>query len=387
MTQILSSRRQFLAASAALPFALRSFAQTPTEPHWVFLGTGVQGIYRAPWNAATGELGAIELAVATDRPTFIAMHPKLPLLYAANEAAKGDGAFSSFHVDATQGTLKLIQQVSSRGGAPCYVSVDSTGRSAFVADYMGGSMAAFALGPAGEITDAGGLDCQHNPACGVLGPVKDRQEEPHLHCATIAPGNDFLLVCDLGDDAIEVFPIAPGKKDLVGAPVRVQARVGSGPRHVVFHPNKRWVYCVHELDCTIDLYDWHAHGRKATLTLREGSTISTLTAGSAMAGNTGCEVLVSEDGRFIYTCTRGEDTISVYRVDATTGLLTEQQRFSCGGKIPRIIAFDPSRKWLVSCNQGGDGSVTVFAHEPKTGHLSETPKTFAAPNPMFAQWV
>ena len=106
-----------------------------------------------------------------------------------------------------------------------------------------------------------------------------------------------------------------------------------------------------------------------------------------MAGNTGCEVLVSDDGRFIYTCTRGEDTISVYRVDATTGLLTEQQRFSCGGKIPRIIAFDPSHKWLVSCNQGGDGSVTVFAHEPKTGHLSETPKTFAAPNPMFAQWV
>ena len=105
-----------------------------------------------------------------------------------------------------------------------------------------------------------------------------------------------------------------------------------------------------------------------------------------MAGNTGCEVLVSEDGQFIYTCTRGEDTISVYHVDATTGLLTEQQRFSCGGKIPRIIAFDPSRRWLVSCNQGS-GNVTVFAHEAKTGHLNETPQTFGVDNPMFAQWV
>ena len=386
MTQILSSRRQFLAASAALPFALRSFAQAPTEPRWVFLGTGVQGIYRAPWNAATGELGAVELAVATDRPTFLAMHPKLPLLYAGNEAAKGDGALTSFRVDTTQGTLKQVQQVSSRGAGPCYVSIDRTGRSAFVADYAGGSMAAYALGPAGEITDAGGLNCQNNPSCGVLGPVKDRQEIAHLHCTTISPGNDFVLVCDLADDAIEVFPIAPGKKALLGTPMRVQARVGSGPRHVVFHPNGRWVYCVHELDCTIDLYDWNVHGRKATMTLRQGSTISTLTAGAAMAGNTGCEVLVSEDGRFIYTCTRGEDTISVYRVDATTGLLTEQQRLSCGGKVPRIIAFDPSRKWLVSCNQNS-GNVTVFAHETTTGRINETPQTFGVDNPMFAQWI
>ena len=105
-----------------------------------------------------------------------------------------------------------------------------------------------------------------------------------------------------------------------------------------------------------------------------------------MAGNTGCEVLVSEDGQFIYTCTRGEDTISVYHVDATTGLLTEQQRLSCGGKIPRIIAFDPSRKWLVSCNQGS-GNVTVFAHDAKTGHVNETPQTYGVDIPMFALWV
>jgi 6-phosphogluconolactonase len=121
--------------------------------------------------------------------------------------------------------------------------------------------------------------------------------------------------------------------------------------------------------------------------LREGSTLSTLAAGTSLTGNTGCEILVGDDGRFVYTCTRGVDELIVYRVDATSGLLTEQQRLSCGGKIPRIIAFDPTRKWLISCNQGGAGSVTVFAHDARTGHLSETPKTFAANTPMFAQWV
>ena len=168
--------------------------------------------------------------------------------------------------------------------------------------------------------------------------------------------------------------------------MRVTARAGSGPRHVAFHPNGKWVYCVHELDCTIDLYDWSAKGRKATMTLRPGSTISTLMMGSSLAGNTGCEVVVSDDGRFVYTCTRGENSISVYRVDAKSGLLTEQQRLKCGGTVPRIISFDPSRKWLLSSNQGSS-TVTVFAHDPATGKIEEQPKTVDVNSPMFVAWV
>jgi len=382
-----TTRRQFLAASAALPFALRSFAET-TAPRWVFLGTDKgAGIYRATWNPATGELGKVELAIAAARPNYIAMHPKLPVLYTTNETAGPSASISCYHVDAADATLSPLNKIWSQADGPCYVSVDRTGRMAFAADYGGGGFAAYKLGPKGELVSvAGTLQCVGNPACGTVGPVKDRQEKAHLHCATVSPHNDFVLVCDLGDDAIEVFPIAPAEQT-VGTPMRVQARAGSGPRHVAFHPNGRWVYCVHELDSTIDLYDWSAKGQKAVMTLRAGSTVSTLAMGAAHTGNTGCEVVVSDDGRFVYTCTRGEDSISVYRVDAKTGLLTEQQRLSCGGLVPRYIALDPTRRWLVCCNQGGAGNVTVFAHDPATGRIEEQPKTFEANTAMFVLWV
>ena len=357
-------------------------------PKWVFLGTDAgKGIYRASWNAATGELGKPELAAKTDRPDFFAMHPQWPILYTVNSATGDLAGLTSFRVDAAHGTLTPLHRVGSHGDGPCAVSVDATGRAAFAANYQGGSFAAYHLGPGGELSDAGDLQCKGNAACGTLGPVKDRQDAPHLHCVVVAPGNDFVLVCDLGDDAIEVIPIAPGKHPMLGKPLRVAARTGSGPRHVAFHPNGRWLYCVHELDCTIDLYDWSVQGGKPALTLRAGSVVSTAAKGSSLAGVTGCEVLVADDGRFVYTCTRGEDSLTVYRVDAKTGLLTEQQRLRCGGKVPRIIAFDPSRWWLLSCNQAAPGSVTVFAHDPATGKLSETPKTFAADTPMFALWV
>jgi len=351
----------------------------------VFLGTDKgKGIYRAAWNAQTGELGTPELAIATEHPTYLAMHPRLPVLYAANEVDQG--MISSFRVGPLDGKLTPMQQRSARGSGPCYVSVDHRGNNAFLANYNSGSLTALSLSADGSLLGIPAtFDCAGNAACGPLGPNKTRQEAPHMHCASVSPNNRFLLACDLGDDAIQVFPL----DTLLSNPVRIAARAGSGPRHVAFHPNGRWLYCIHELDCTIDLYDcaidlfdWSY----SKMTLRADSVVSTLAPDSSRSGATACELVVSDDGRFAYANTRGENSLAVYRIDQKTGLLTEQQRVGSGGKVTRHIAFDPSRRWLLCSNQGSS-TVTVFAHDPKTGELSETPKTYPAESPMFVQFV
>ena len=152
---------------------------------------------------------------------------------------------------------------------------------------------------------------------------------------------------------------------------------------------------MHELDCTVDLYDWSVTNRTPSLTLRPGSVVSTLDPGDPHATNaqpepakpsTGCELIVSDNGRFLVTCTRGAANIIVYRIDAQTGLLARQQRLSCGGKQPRLIAFDPSRRWLLSMNQASS-NVTVFAHTPANGHIATHFRSIAAESPMCAVWV
>lgn len=386
------SRRQFVGRAAALPFALRGLAaaQPSGGSRWVLLGTDTgKGIYRAAWNGATGSLGPPELAAETVRPTYMARHPNLPVVYAVNEESGGAGALSSFRIDPTAGgplSLTPLNKVGSQGDGPCFVSVDPTGAMAFVANYAGGSFAAFRLTNVGTLAQAIGVFRYTQQ---THGPVADRQDAAHIHCATVAPDNAHVLACDLGDDVILVFPIsAPALS--VRVPIRVQARAGSGPRHVAFHPNGRWVYCIHELDCTIDVYDWSAAPGGPIMTLREDSVVSTLAKGTALTGNTGCEILVSDDGRFVYSCTRGVDTIEVSRVDASTGLLTLIERVSCGGKVPRYIALDPSRRWLVCCNQGASGNhdnVTVFSRDAVTGRLGVRPKVFQAPTPMFVMWI
>jgi 6-phosphogluconolactonase len=365
-------------------------AEGVRSPQWVLLGTDKgKGIYRAAWNAATGVLGPVELVVESESPGYFAMNPKHPILYVTNELSKGDGRVTVFRVDEKAAGLQELQRISSMGAGPCYISVDSTGKAAFVANYSGGSAAAYGIKGDGMLEAGTGFDCRDNAACGITGPVTDRQEAAHLHCAVISPDGKHLLVCNLGQDSIEVFPIYPDSKAslILGTPVRVATRAGSGPRHVAFHPDGRFVYCIHELDCTIDVYGWS----KGTLTPLGGSMVSTLASEAARPGSTGCEIIVSSNGKFVYANTRGENSLTVYRINEKTGLLTEQQRVNTGGTVTRLIAIDPSGRWLLCMNQGSD-TVTVFAHDPKTGKLgagtpNEKPKVFRADSPMCVVWV
>ena len=388
-------RRRFLqGALAAGAFGRRfSFAQADTaSASWVLLGTQGAGIYRARWNSRTGTLGTPELAIATPKPTYLVLHPSRPVVYACNEG-EGDAAqVSAFALDRTTATLSALGSQPSKGNSPCFVSVDRTGRLLFAANYGGGSLSAFPLdltGVAGAA--ANNFSCKASGLCGTPGPVHDRQDGPHIHCATLSPDNRFVLACDLGDDAILAFPINPDQSAPLGpvlGPVqRLPARLGSGPRHLAFHPNGRWLYCIHELDCTVDRYDWTSSSRVANAQLVPSSITHLTLASEAVTGqpDTAAEVVISHDGSYLYACTRGIDRISVFRIDRTTGALKLVQQLPCGGHMPRFFALDPTEKWLVCTNQDGN-NITTFARDASVGTLTAH-SSQALATPQCVVWL
>ena len=194
-----------------------------------------------------------------------------------------------------------------------------------------------------------------------------------------------MLACDLGDDSILVFPITPGAAQPLGDPLRVPNEAGSGPRHLAFHPNGRWLYCIHELDCTVTQFTWRVKGAHPQVEAVPGSRVSILSPGAlAQAPNTAAEVAVSRDGHFLYASTRGLDLLTVFRIDSQ-GRLTQVQQLPCGGKTPRFFALDPTQHWLVCAHQDGN-SVTTFARNAQTGQL--TPQsTQTAQNPQCILWL
>ena len=322
-----------------------------------------KGIYAVRLDDKTGKLTPLGLAVETSNPSFLAVHPNQRFVYAANENPQG--TVSAFAVDASTGHLKLLNSVSTRGAGPCHVALDQTGKFLFAANYNSGSVAVFPVREDGSLGEAS-KSVQHSGA----GANPQRQEGPHAHSVNMAPDNRFVLVADLGLDQV----LAYSRQLNVGAVTKMAP--GSGPRHLVFRADGKFVYVLSELTATVTAFRYDGK----TGTLDELQSISTLPAGFTGA-KSGAEIAMHPSGKFLYASNRGHDSIAVFRVDAAKGTLTAAGQVSTQGKTPRNFAIDPTGKFLLAANQDS-GSIVEFRIDQKTGALTGTGAVVQAPFPV-----
>ncbi|WP_433983747.1 lactonase family protein [Tunturiibacter empetritectus] len=395
------SRRRFLVLFPAFTASAHAFATWPVRKKkvvpppsiHVFFGTdtnkGVsKGIYRSTFDPALGQLTPPTLIAATVRPSYLAATPPgvgRRSLYAVNAINDPGATVTTFVMDPKDGNLQQTGRVPSGGAGPAYVSVDSTGRAAFVANYFGASIASYRVQPDGTLSQpVECLDFKDHQKFGALGPISARQDNSHPHCVTISPDDRFLLVCDLGTDHIAVFYIHPETGQLSDPHLFTNERPGCGPRHVVFHPNGRWVYCINEIDSSIDRCLWTAtrfSNAPQGLLVNSTFSIKTIAADFPAEKNTAAELTISPDGNFLYASNRGEDSLVVFSI-ARNGDLALLQRIPCGGKTPRHFTLDPTAQWLLCGNQDS-ANVTVFRRDAATGKLSGPTQTVALDSPLF----
>jgi 6-phosphogluconolactonase len=401
------TRRRFLFLFPA--FAASAQAQTgwhfrrkkpsgPPPPLTVYIGTdtskGVsKGIYQAHFDTTRGQLSVPTLAAATARPSFLAITPMglgQRSLYAVNAINDPSATATTFAIASETGALRQTGQVSSGGAGPAYISVDATGHSAFVADYFGASIASYRIQPDGTLSQpVNRIDFKDSRKFGALGSNAARQDQPHPHCATISPDNRFLLVCDLGTDHITVFVINPETGQLADPETFTNDRPGSGPRHIVFHPNGRWVYGINEIDSTIDHYLWTATRFADTpqgLLVNTNTAVKTIASDFPADKNTAAELAISSDGLFLYASNRGEDSLVVFSIRQKDGKLLPLQRIACGGKTPRHFTIDPTAQWLLCGNQDS-ATITIFRRDAATGMLTGPTQTVPLDSPLYTLFV
>ena len=345
-----------------------------------------EGIYVSRFDDATGKLAPPVLAAAARSPSFLALHPALPVLYAVSDIAGPDGkpvaAVQAFAIDAATGTLTKKNHQPAGGGGPCHVSVDAGGRVALAANYGGGSAICLGLEADGGLkpvvagTPGGFLQHAYDRS-GDTGLDARRQEKPHAHSIDPTPDGRFAFVCDLGLD--KVFVHALDRERATLAPhAAANTKAGAGPRHFALHPDGRFGYCVNELDMTVTAFAFDPQAG----TLAEIQTLSTLPAD--VTDRTGCttaEIAVHPTGRFLYASNRGHHSIAMYAIDAASGKLTFLGVEPMRGKTPRNFALDPTGRFLLAAGQDSN-TVTVFAIDPGTGRLSFADTSIDVPTPL-----
>jgi 6-phosphogluconolactonase len=339
-----------------------------------YTGASSQGIYLVEVHEKAGRLFDRGLAAKTENPSFLAMHPKLPVLYAVGEIeGDGDGGtISAFRIDAETGTLSLLNQASTGGAGPCHVAVAPSGAHVAVANYSGGSVALLPLGEDGSLSPASAF-VQHTGSS--VHPK--RQEAPHAHSVNFDPAGTYLLSADLGTDQLLVYRYDAAAGTLTPHdPPFAALPPGAGPRHFVFHPSSKFVYVVNELDSTVSVFSWNWETGVLEALQQVGTLPKDFTGDSTTA-----EIRVHPTGRFLYASNRGHDSIAVFSIDSKTGLLSLVSHSPTGGSTPRNFNLDPTGRFLIAANQRSD-SVFLFRVDQNTGALTATGSSVAVGAPV-----
>jgi 6-phosphogluconolactonase len=346
-----------------------------SDQYFLYVGayteTEEEGIAIFLFDALSGDLQYISTVKGIKNPSYLAIHPKKKLLVAVNETGSQNekGAVSAFSIDPVNGSLKLLNQVSSLGTDPCYVSIDQGANFALVANYSSGTVALLPIESTGVLLD--GTMVQHTGS----GPDKSRQSAPHAHSIMFDKKFGYALAADLGIDKIITYAVDNNQSKLVQQSEFALAP-GAGPRHMDFHPNQKFAYIINELNSTVTTCSYDGKSGK----LSEIESVSSLPAG--FSGENSCADLhISRDGRYIYGSNRGHDSIVVFKIDQSTGKLTLVSHHSVKGKTPRNFMIDPTGKFLLVANQGSN-NIVVFKIDAETGKLINNGVKVTTPKPV-----
>ncbi len=326
-----------------------------------------KGIYVYDFNAATAQFKLKNTTEKVANPSFLTVSPDKKFIYSVNE--DGDkSTVSAFKYGAADGSLGLLNKTGSKGADPCYIINDE--KNVIVANYSGGTISVFGKKADGSLENVKQVINHTGKSIN-----KERQEKPHPHMVYFSPDKKYVFANDLGTDKIYIYTYNPGGGDKTLVLKESTPTIeGSGPRHLVFHPNGIFFYVLHELNGMIVSYSYE-NGKLAKL-----QEISIVPA-DFNGVNGAADIHFSNDGKFLYATNRGDaNTITAYRVHAN-GMLNMVQQISTQGVSPRNFAIDPKDNFLLVANQKSN-NVAIFKRDKTTGMLSDTTQRIELCSPV-----
>lgn len=271
----------------------------------------------------------------------------------------------TFDIDARTGKLELVGP-GPLADSMAYITIDRTGRFLLAASYGGNKVTVSAIGPNGVIA----------PAEQVV------NTQPNAHAIVVDPTNRYVLHTSLGGDVVYQQKFDPRTGKLTpNDPPTVSVKAKGGPRHLVFSPDRKFVYLLNELDAAIYVFPWDA---KTGTLMKEVQVASALPKG--FDGKPwAADIHLTPDGKYLYASERTSSTLAAFGVDPKTGTLSAIGSYAAA-KQPRGFAIDPSGRYLLAVGQLSD-SMTSYTIDKKTGVLTRLTEIPMGKNPNWVEIV
>ncbi|HEX5555250.1 MAG TPA: lactonase family protein [Chitinophagaceae bacterium] len=338
------------------------------------LGGHGEGIYCFHFDPVSGSL-ALQAVQAALSPTYLCL-PTRNYLYTHGEVTLAEKpVMQAYEIDPRDFSLRLIGEQPVPGGFPCHLSYSKSGACIFEACYETGNVVIYPVLPDGKLLPAA-KSIQH--AGSSIHPL--RQEGPHAHAVLVDDDRHQILVTDLGLDQVLVYRVERRKGEFMADLLQtVSLSSGSGPRHMVLHPEGKYVFVLSELNAAVTVLRY-VDGRLEALS---ACPTVALTAGMDASG---AAVRISRDGKYVYASDRGSGKISVMRFNREKETLDLIQQADTLGRTPRDFILDPSGHWMLVANQDSD-TIAVFKIDRDRGTISPDHMARNIASPACLAWL
>jgi 6-phosphogluconolactonase len=320
-----------------------------SEFQWL---TGIpgQGIERYQFNDTDASLRYRETTTGLLSPQYLALHPTLPVLYAAEFASTGNLVAFRIRPD---GSLEHLSTTDSLGELAAAVSIHPSTEYAYLANWGSGGLTAFRLDRDGEVVDRARIAHrarQDSPA----------ESEFHPHQIRPTPSGSAILVAYAGIDELTAYHADPDGALSALPDTCIEFPDQCAPRHIEFHPSGNFVYVVGERDSYMYI-----------LEAGDGFPFRILdrypTAPPGHTGrNTPSEVKLHPDGHALYVGNRGGDCVTIFHLDASGRNVLGCDHVPSGGRGPRAVTIDPTGRYLI-VGHADSGELAVFSVETDGG--------------------
>ena len=328
------------------------------------------GISVYDFNIQTGDYTYVSDIKQIVNPSYLVVSENEQMVYSVNETKAG--AVSAFRFDKNTGTLSLVNSQPAKGDDPCYINMNKDESFIVTANYSSGNISVFPLDTDGSIKPLSmsiDLNVPDSPAS-------------RMHTVVFSPDETRLLATDLGKDHIYSFEVKPDVTEdfLVPVPENVTIlKPGSGPRHLAFHPNGKYLYCINELSGKVTVFEYKDEKLEVIQYIISDTTQTSRRKGSA-------DIHLTSDGRFLYSSNRIiADGIAIFSVDPENGKLTNIG-YQLTGVHPRNFIITPNDKFLLCANRDKN-NIQIFEIDSTTGLLHDTGKEINLNKPVCLKWI
>ena len=278
-----------------------------------------------------------------------------PYAFTANY---GDNSVSTYGVDGVTGLLTYSGKAVG-GVNPYAVTVDPSGRYAYVTNFFNGSggnsVSQYIIGAGGALTPmaTATVAAGTNPS-GM----------------TIDPSGKYAYVANQGSNNVSQYSISTG--GALSPMLTTTVPAGAVPSSVTIDPSGKYAYVTN-----FNFLNLTGGDTVSQYTIAANGVLTPMTPPMVAAVKNPVSVTVDPSGKYAYVANRGDNTVSQYAIGAGGALTQMTPAKVVTGVAPTSVTVDPTGRYAYVANQGGS-TVSQFTIGAGGALAPMTPATVVA---------